>query len=58
MYREALQNIVSVSDPSEIAAMTLEQLTDPDFYIREHILGTHISYAVYDAIRAQIRGLR
>ena len=50
MYQEALWHVVSISGPSEIAAMTLEQLTDPDFYIREHILGTHISYAVYDAM--------
>jgi hypothetical protein len=50
MHQEALRNIVSVSSPSEIAAMTLEQLTDPDLYIKEHILGTHISYAVYGVI--------
>ena len=58
MHREALRHVVSVSGPSEIAAMTLKQLTDPDLYIRERILGTHVSYAVYDVIRAPIIGLR
>ena len=46
----AKKNIIKVYTHKEIEALTLEQLVSPQFFIREHILGTHLSYVVYESL--------
>lgn len=46
----ANNNVQKVYSSQEISELLIEQMATPDFYINEHILGTHLSYAVYELL--------
>ena len=50
MYKEMITNVVRVYTQKELARMTPEQFADPDMFVKEQILGTHISHAVYQIL--------
>lgn len=53
---DILKNIHTINNPlDENSSMTLEQCTDPTFYIEEHIWGTNITDIVYNFVLNDVR---
>ena len=50
MYQKAITNIIKVHSAEEIAQMPVEQFVEPQNFINEHILGTHITYLNYETL--------
>ena len=48
---EALQNVIKVYTYEELRGMTTDSLADPQEFINEHILGTHISQPNYELLQ-------
>lgn len=57
MYTEAMSNVVKVHSKSELEQMTIVQLVEPEAFINEHILGTHISYINYEILCDEAKNL-
>jgi len=49
----AVENVQKVYSAKEIDDLTLEQFASPQFFIDHYILGTHLSYVVYEALFSQ-----
>ena len=50
LYKEAISNIIEIHSEETIKQMTIEHFLDPQAFIDEHILGTHISYINYQLL--------
>jgi len=57
MFNEALTNIVKVYSYHDIERMTVEHFVEPQTFINEHILGTHISIVNHEILLNRIGGL-
>lgn len=53
-YREALDNVQKVFSEEDIMKLPLEHFLEPQSFINEFILGTHISYINYEGIKKKL----
>lgn len=53
-YKDALNYVEVVSSEQDIHEMSFEHFLDPQLFINEHILGTHLSYVNYEVIKDKV----
>lgn len=54
MMREALENVVEIHDQKYLDSVTEVYFVEPQNFINEHILGTHISDSWYSILRGKL----
>jgi hypothetical protein len=50
LYQEAIRNVIEIHSMDYIENLTLEQMVQPQAFINEFIVGTHIPYVHYDSL--------